>query len=366
MNAVGNVVTFGEIMGRLAPDGFLRLRQSVPGPLTMTCVGAEANVAASVCQLGGRAVLVSALPEHALADACVAALKGLGIDTGYVIRTGVGRLGLFFLETGVNQRPSNVIYDRQGSSLSMTPADAYPWKAIFQDASWFHVTGITPALSKMASEAALVAVKEAKASGVTVSCDLNFRKQLWRWDPSLSPRELAERTISEIMPYVDVVIGNEEDASDVFRIQAGETDVHAGRLAIDRYPEVAQRIKELFGNVSMVAITLRGSISASHNEWGAMLYDTVQEEAFFAPWRNGSYQPYQITNIVDRVGGGDAFAAALIVALLTPELSESQTAIAFAVAASCLAHSVHGDFNYVNRAEVEALMSGPGSGRVVR
>lgn len=362
----GKIVTFGEIMGRLVPEGFLRFSQGVPGALNITFGGAEGNVAVSLALLGKQAVYITALPKHALADACVAHLRANGVDTSRIIRTDEGRLGLFFLETGANQRPSNVIYDRAYSSISLTPAEAYPWKDIFQDACWFHVSGITPAISKPAAEATLVAVKAAKAAKLTVSCDLNFRKKLWRWDRSLSPNELAEKTIREILPHVDVVIANEEDASDVLSIRAGDSDVHAGRLEIDRYPEVAGKIISQFGNVSKVAFTLRESISASANNWGAMLYEANDKKAFFAPCRDGDYTPYRITDIVDRVGGGDAFAAGLIFALTTEELSPPQRAISFAAAASCLAHSIVGDFNYSSRSEVEALMRGSGSGRVVR
>lgn len=360
------IVTFGEIMGRLTPEGFLRFSQAVPGSLSITFGGAEGNVAVSLALLGKQAVYITALPKHALADACVANLRAVGVDTSQIIRTDEGRLGLFFLETGANQRPSNVIYDRAYSSICLTPAEAYPWKDIFKGACWFHVSGITPAISKMAAAATLVALKEAKVAKLNVSCDLNFRKTLWRWDKSLSSNELAEKTIRQILPYVDVVIANEEDASDVLSIQAGDSDVHAGRLEIDRYPEVAKKIMSQFENVSKVAITLRESISATHNNWGAMLYVSTQKKAFFAPCRDGDYKPYQITNIVDRVGGGDAFAAGLIFALTTEKLSSPQRAISFAAAASCLAHSIPGDFNYSSRNEVETLMRGSGSGRVVR
>jgi 2-dehydro-3-deoxygluconokinase len=360
------IITFGEIMGRLAPDGLLRFRQAVPGPLTLTFGGAEANVAVSLAQLGADAAFVTALPKHAVADACVAALRGFGVDTRFIQQTDAGRLGLYFLEYGANQRPSQVIYDRDRSAVGIAPADAYPWRSIFEEAGWFHLSGITPAISRTASEAATAAVRQAKLAGATVSCDLNYRKKLWRWEPPLSPRELAERTMREILPYVDLVIANEEDAADILRIEAAETDVAAGKLAAERYPEVARKIVEQFPHVSKVAITLRESVSASHNNWGAMLFDAPSGNAFFAPMRAGRYQPYEIRDIVDRVGGGDAFAAGLIFALTTPELAEPAAAVSFAVAASCLAHSVHGDFNYASRGEVEALMRGSGAGRVVR
>lgn len=273
---------------------------------------------------------------------------------------------MLFLETGANQRPSNVIYDRDGSSISLTGADTYPWQEIFAQANWFHVSGITPAVSRMAAEAALESVKQAKAGNLTVSCDLNFRKKLWRWDSSCQRRELAQKTMKQILPYVDVLIGNEEDAGDMLSIKAGDTDVESGKLNIDRYPEVAQKIVSQFDNISKVAITLRESVSANHNNWGAMLYDSAKKQAFFAPGQEGSYEPYQIKNIVDRVGAGDSFAAGLIFALTTPELSAPETAVSFATAASCLAHSIAGDYNFSSRSEVESLMQGSASGRVVR
>ncbi len=360
------VIGFGEIMGRLAPEQFYRFSQSCPGKLDLTFAGAEANVAASVAMLGGAAEFVTALPKHAVADACIGVLRGLGVETGHILRTKQGRLGLYFVETGANQRPSNVIYDRDGAAVAQTPGEAYAWDEIFADAGWFHVSGITPALSRLAAEAVLLAAKKAKAAGLMVSCDLNFRKKLWNWEGTLKPRDLAEKTMREILPLVDVIIGNEEDASDVLGIHAGDTDVESGALAIKKYPEVAAAIAGQFPNVKKVAITLRESISASHNNWGAMLYDVASARAVFAPVRGGQYQPYEIRDIVDRVGGGDSFAAGLIFALHTGQYPDDQDAIAFAVAASCLAHSIKGDFNFSSRAEVEALMKGSGSGRVVR
>ena len=361
-----NVVTFGEIMARLAPEGFSRFRQVMPGKLNVTFAGAEANVAVSIALLGGESAFVSALPKNALADACVANLKALGVDTQHIVRADIGRLGLYFVEIGANQRPSRVIYDRAYSSVSQTGGDQYPWEAIFKDKTWFHTTGITPSLSKTAAEVALSAVQKAKSAGLKISCDLNFRKKLWRWDDCLKPRELAEKTMRTILPFIDVVIANEEDATDVLSIHAENTDVHSGKLAVDQYPQVAREIVKQFSNVSAVAITLRESISASHNNWGAMLYVAKSDQAFFAPVRNGQYSPYQIKNIVDRVGGGDAFGAGLIFALQTPELSDPENTVTFATAASCLAQSISGDFNYNSREEVEALMKGSSSGRVVR
>jgi 2-dehydro-3-deoxygluconokinase len=363
---MSKLVAFGEIMARLAPPGFLRLRQALPGSLDVTFAGSEANVAVTVAQLGGESAFVTALPRNPPADACAGTLAGLGVDVSHIVRTEYGRLGLYFLETGANQRPSNVLYDREGSSVSRTPAKAYDWAAILSGASWFHVSGITPAISREAAGATLGAVQAADESGITVSCDLNFRKKLWRWEDGVSPRELAERTMRTILPFVDVVVANEEDAANVLSIVAEETDVEAGKLAADRYPAVAQEIVSQFGNVSAVAVTLRESISASHNRWGGMYYERDSGSAFFAPWGEGGYQPYEIRSIVDRVGAGDAFAGALIYALMTPDLCAPETAVAFAAAASCLAHSVSGDFNFCSRQEVLALVEGGGSGRVVR
>ena len=359
------VVTFGEIMCRLASPDHLRLRQA--RELEVTYGGAEASVAASICNFGGVARYVTALPKHALAEATLDTLRAVGIDTRFVLRTDRGRLGLYFLETGANQRPSNVIYDRADSAVANTSADEYDWDAILDGAQWLHLSGITPALSRIAAEATLVAAKKARASGARVSIDLNFRRKLWQWDPAKPARELAEETMRGILPHIDVVIANEEDCADVLGVHAGDTDVHAGTLNTARYPDVARQVVRQFSNVGKVAITLREGLSATHNNWGAMLYDAESDQACFAPLdADGHYQSYPIRNIVDRVGGGDAFAGGLIFALITPELSEPQTAVRYAVAASCLKHSIKGDFNVSTRSEVEALMGGAASGRVVR
>ena len=362
---MNTVVTFGEIMGRLAAPANLRLRQS--RNLDVTYAGAEASVAASICNFGGKARYVTALPQHALAEATLDSVRAVGIDTNYILRTDIGRLGLYFLETGANQRPSNVIYDRAESAIAITPADKYDWKNIFNGASWLHLSGITPALSKNAAEATIVAAQKAKEAGASVSIDLNFRGKLWKWNTSKSARELAQETMRKILPFIDVVIGNEEDCHDVLGIKAGETDVHSGSLDISRYPDVARQVVKQFPNVTKVAITLRESISASHNNWGAMLYDADSDTPYFAPLDEvGNYRPYQIKNIVDRVGGGDSFAGGLIFALTTTDLAKPEIAVKYAVAASCLKHSIKGDFNFSTRKEVEALMGGSASGRVVR
>lgn len=359
------IVTFGEIMGRMAAPANLRLRQA--RELEVTYAGAEASVAASICNFGGAARYVTALPKHALAEATMDAVRAVGIDTRYVLRTDEGRLGLYFLETGANQRPSNVIYDRADSAVAITPADRYDWEGMFNGAQWLHLSGITPALSRTAAEATLVAAQKAKAAGASVSIDLNFRGKLWTWDPPKTARELARETMRTVLPFVDVVVANEEDCHDVLGIRAGETNVHAGALDTARYPDVARQVVSQFPNITKVAITLRESLSATHNNWGAMLYDATSDQPVFAPLdAEDHYRPYEIKSIVDRVGGGDAFAGGLIFALTTPALNEPQTAVKYAVAASCLKHSIKGDFNFSTRKEVEALMGGSASGRVVR
>ncbi|MCR9201288.1 MAG: sugar kinase [Planctomycetaceae bacterium] len=358
-------VTFGEVMMRMAPRGHLRLSQVLPGELQVTFAGAEANVAASLSMLGATSRFVTALPDNPLADSCLTTLRGLGVDTASVRRE-PGRLGIYFVETGANQRPGRVIYDRSGSSISLTAADAYNWQEILGGQSALHVTGITPALSESAAEATLVACQTARKLGLQVSCDLNFRAKLWNWRADVPKKQLAAETMSRILPFVDVLIANEADCGDVLSIHAGSSNVESGQVDVAAYPDVARQVAERFPNLKQVATTLRESHSASHNSWGAMLFDVKSDTPHFAPVVDDRYQPYEIVNIVDRVGGGDAFAAGLLLALHDSSLSEPAAAVRFAAAASCLAHSVSGDFNFSSRAEVEALMGGATSGRVVR
>ena len=361
------VVTFGEVMLRMMPPGWLRVSQSLPGTLDATFGGAEVNVAVSIARQGGRAAYCTALPDNPLTDAFVAQLRSFGVDSDLIHRTADGRFGIYFVENGANQRGGTVTYDRGGSSIAVTPASAYSWETILGGASWFHITGITPSLSRIASDAALISVKEATSRKIPVSCDLNFRKKLWTWEPGTKPAVLARKTMEQLLPHVQVLIANEEDAEQVLGIHAAETNVEAGELNLAGYQHVAQQIVERFPNIRHVAITLRESISASHNNWGAMLFDAENGHAIFAPTDSGgNYSPYEIHNIVDRVGAGDSFAGALIFALQTSELSNSQTALNYAVAASCLKHSILGDFNDATRSEIEALMNGGGRGRVNR
>lgn len=361
------LVTFGEVMLRLCPEECLRLSQVIPGRLEATFGGGELNVAVSVAMQGGTASFLTALPDNAITDCLVQDLRKLNVGAELVRRAKQGRFGIYFVETGANQRGGTVTYDREGSSISLQKSDAYDFENSLDGASWFHITGITPAISANAAAAAKASLQAAKQLGLTVSCDLNFRKKLWNWKPGTKSTALCRETMRDLMPFIDVVIANEEDAEHALGISAAATNVDAGELNISGYEEVARKIAAEFPNVRQVAITLRESISASHNNWGALLYDVRSNTVAFAPNDlDEKYSPYEIRNIVDRVGAGDSFAAALIFALNTPELSEPQTAIRYAVAASCLKHSIKGDFNVVTRNEIEALMGGSGSGRVQR
>jgi 2-dehydro-3-deoxygluconokinase len=361
------VVTFGEVMLRLAPEGFLRLRQALPGRLEATFGGGELNVAVSVAVQGGRSAFLTCVPDNVVTDALIQEMRKLRVDTELVIRRPQGRFGIYFVENGANQRSGTVTYDRDGSSIAGCTALDFDWDTAFRDATWFHITGITPAISAGAAEAAVAAVQAAKRLGLHVSCDLNFRKKLWKWKSGVSADSLAQATMPRLVPFVDLVIANEEDADLALGIRAAATNVEAGTLHVAGYTDVARQIVKRFANVRMVAITLRESISASHNNWGGLLFDAASDRAVLAPCdASGQYRPYEIRNIVDRVGAGDSFAAALIFALGTPGLDSPETALRYAVAASCLKHSMLGDFNYATRTEIEELMRGAGSGRVQR
>jgi 2-dehydro-3-deoxygluconokinase len=354
-------------MARIEPPPPLRFAQALPGVAQLSFAGAEANVAAAYTILGGEAAFVSALPHGPVPDACVAHLRGVGVDVSRILRRPLGRMGIFFVETGVCQRPSAVWYDRAGSTISLLGPEQYDWPTLLAGARRLHISGITPALSAAAAQSSLECVRRAKAAGLRVSLDLNFRKKLWGWKPGVSARELARSVIAEMLPHVDLVIGNEEDADDVLGIRAGESNVTAGSLDVERYPDVARKIAERYASVSMVAFTLRESISATHNNWGAMLWTRADDAGHFAPMRGGRYEPYPITDIVDRVGAGDSFAGSLLYALDDPELSRApDSCVAFAAAASCLCHTIRGDFNFVSRQEIVALMGGDRSGRVRR
>ena len=337
------IVTFGEIMMRLNPAGYLRFLHAEN--FEASYAGGEANVAVSLANFGMNAAFVSKVPTHEIGQCAVNALRHYGVDTENMVRGGA-RLGLYFVEKGASQRASKVIYDRAGSAIACATKEDFDWDAIFEGADWFHWTGITPALGGQLPEICLEACKAAKAKGVKISCDLNFRKKLWT-------SAQANEVMSKLMPYVDVCIANEEDAKDVFGIEAENTDINSGKIDHEGYISVAKQLQQRFG-CEKVAITLRGSITASDNNWAAMLYDGQQ--AYFSP-------TYTV-HIVDRVGGGDSFGAGLIYSLLQDKTP--QDAVNFAVAASCLKHTIEHDFNLVSVAEVEALAAGNASGRVQR
>jgi 2-dehydro-3-deoxygluconokinase len=361
------LLAFGEIMARIAPPGALRWRQSLPGAVNVTWGGGEANVCASLALLGQKARYLTALPRTPIAETLVATLRGLGVDTSHILWRREGRLGLYFVESGANQRGSTVIYDRAYSAVSLAGPEEYDFSAALSGVKWLHVTGITPAISEAACRANIALVQQAKKSGVKISCDLNFRKKLWNWRPGTTPKQLARECMAQLLPHVDLVIANEEDAADVLDIHAAGTDVAVGRIDAAAYARVAQQIVQRYGNVGHVAITLRESISADHNNWGGMLYEAASGHSHFAPLNvRGDYQPYEIHDMVDRVGAGDSFAAGLLFALNSSDYAEPAKAIAFAVAASCLKHSIQGDFNYVTRDEVAALLAGNATGRVQR
>ena len=337
------VVTFGEIMMRLNPEGYQRFVQA--DRFEASYAGGEANVAVGLAQFGMDAAFVSKVPAHEIGQCAVNELRRFGVDTSLILRGG-DRLGLYYVEKGASQRASKVIYDRAGSAIAKAAVSEFDWDAIFENVAWFHWTGITPALGGELPEICLEACKAAKAHGVTISCDLNFRKKLWT-------SAQANAVMSKLMPYVDVCIANEEDAKDVFGIAASGTDIAAGKLSREGYRSVAEQLCARFG-FKAVAITLRGSISASDNDWAAMLY--TGGETYFSP-------TYHI-RIVDRVGGGDSFGASLIYAMLNGKAP--QDTVNFAVAASCLKHSIEHDFDLVSVSEVEALAAGNASGRVQR
>ncbi len=336
-------ISFGEIMLRLNPEGYQRFVQA--DRFEVSYAGGECNVAVSLANYGVDSAFVTKVPDHEIGQSAINALRRYGVDTKYMLRGGE-RLGVYYCEKGASQRASKVIYDRKNSAIAQAQPDDFDWDGIFEGADWFHWTGITPALGGRLPEICLEACKAAKAKGLTVSCDLNFRKKLWS-------SSLANEVMSTLMPYVDVCIANEEDAKDVFGIAAENTDIDAGKLDHQGYISVAEQLCRRFG-FKKVAITLRGSLSANDNDWAAMLYENG--EAVFSP-------TYRI-HIVDRVGGGDSFGGGLIYALLSGK--NNQAAINFAVAASCLKHSIEHDFNLVSAAEVEALAAGNASGRVQR
>ncbi len=338
-------VTFGEIMLRLKPPYFERFFQSPL--LEATFGGGEANVAVGLARLGLEVAYISVIPDNPIGEACIRELKKQGIDTSMIVRKGE-RLGIYFLEAGANQRPSVVIYDRSHSAIAEAKIGDIDWDKVFQEASWFHITGITPAISSSAADLSLEAVKKAKEKKVTVSCDLNFRKNLWKYGKS------APEIMGELVKYVDIAVGNEEDCQKSLGVKI-DVDVESGELKIEKYQEITQKILGLYPQLKKIAITLRESHSADYNGWSAIL-DNRKE--FLVS------KKYEIHDIVDRVGGGDAFSAGLIYGL--NHLSDDKETLEFAVAASCLKHSIPGDLPLLSLKEVKNLMGGATSGRVQR
>ena len=337
------VVTFGELMLRLAPENYLRFVQSEKYEATFG--GAEANVAVSLANYGVDVAFVTKLPEHEIGQAAVNSLRKYGVNTSLITRGG-DRVGIYYCEKGASQRPSKVIYDRAYSAIACAKSENFDWDKIFDGVKWFHFTGITPALSDEVAAITVEACKKAKAKGITISCDLNFRKKLWS-------KEKAGKVMGEVCKYVDYCIANEEDAKDVFGIEADNTDINTGKLNREGYISVAEKLTDRFG-FKGVAITLRESLSANDNNWSAMLYTG----------KNAYFSKKYAMHIVDRVGGGDSFGAGLIYSLTNGY--EPQKTIEFAVAASCLKHSIEGDYNLVSAKEVETLANGNASGRVQR
>jgi 2-dehydro-3-deoxygluconokinase len=332
-------------MLRLAPPGLERFLQT--SQFVATWGGGEANVAVGLAGLGLPAAYVTALPNNQIADACVAELRRFGVDTSKIVR-GKGRVGIYYVEAGANQRPSKVIYDRENSAIALAKPGDINWDSVFEGAGWFHVTGITPAISASAADLALESAKKAREKGLTVSCDLNYRKNLWKWGKP------AAEVMRELVKSVDIAIANEEDVQMALGIQA-EVDVNSGELDRAQYEKLTNTVLKEYPGMKAIAITLRESKSASHNGWSACLNDRKE----FLVSRH-----YDITHIVDRVGGGDSFAAGLIYGYLV--LPTHQEALEFAVASSCLKHSIPGDFNRVTVDEVKSLLKGGGSGRVQR
>lgn len=339
-------LSFGEIMLRLKTPAHDRFFQSPSFEATFG--GGEANVAVALANYGMSSGFISALPDNDIGDAAIRELKSFSVETCSIKRSG-DRVGIYFLETGANQRPSKVVYDRAGSSICEAKVGDFNWDEIFKGAKWFHITGITPALSQSAADLSLEAVKAAKAAGVTVSCDFNFRGKLWSYGKT------APEVMRELVQYVDVGIANEEDCQKCLNVSVDDVDVHSGELDTAKYEALSAKMLEEFPDMSVIAITLRESKSADRNGWSACLRD---KDGFKLS------RKYEITDITDRVGGGDSFASAIIYGLNAYD--DRQQSLEFAVAASCLKHSINGDFNRVTVVEAEKLMSGDGSGRVQR
>ena len=349
------IVGFGEIMGRISMPGHLRIGQSMPGRVDVDFAGAEANALAFLAMLGNETRMVTALPSNELGDACVAALRHKGVGTSAILRTDDGRLGLYFLEKGASQRPGNVVYDRAGSAVALTRGEAYPWDRAMDGCAWLHLTGITSALSESAAEANLLAARTARNLGIPVSCDLNHRSKLWRWRPGADPEALAREQMLRLMPHVTHLVGGAGDMALMLGVDGGESDELGWAAAT----------LAAFPWLEAIGMTRRRAPNASELEWSGFLLDARAGRHHEAPVdSHGTLRPYAIKHVVDRIGTGDAFTAGLIHGWNTG--ADGAWTVAFATAASCLAHSIEGDACMVSLAEVEALMAGAGGGRVRR
>jgi len=352
---VNRIVAIGEIMARLSTPGGQRFQQAMPGSLDVHFGGAEASVAALIAHLGGRSAYVTALPNNPLGRACIANLNSLGVEMQHTLLTDDGRLGLYFVEHPASQRAGQVIYDRRDSAFAITPPDAYDWDRIFVDASWCVTSGITPAISSNGAAVAREAISQARCSGVPIACDLNYRSKLWRWGDGQSPPELAAATMQSLVDQVDLLVTGRGDATQLLGVDAGKSDESLLSKIAAQYPQLRS-----------IALTRRSSVSAKHQRFGASLYVVETQRTYNAPQQAERDGQFDITDVVDRIGSGDAFLGALLFALQTPELADPQSAISFATAACVLAHSIPGDISFITRDEIESLMNGPAAGRLDR
>tara|TARA_B110000263_G_C15271802_1_gene493861 strand:- start:165 stop:1244 length:1080 start_codon:yes stop_codon:yes gene_type:complete len=356
------IVTFGEVMIRFSPPGLKRVIQSLPGTIEASYGGAEANAAVQIAMLGGNVDFVSSLPVGAVGDSCLNYLKGLGVNVDSVIRSELGCMGAYYLETGANQRPSVVEYHRTGSTFSVLPKKYYNWKNFLTGSEWILISGVTPAISKIASEAVMDAIETAKQLGVKVCFDLNYRMKLWRWDPKYTPVQLASKVLSECIQKSDLVIGNEQVFSNVL----GISPKNRNEDLTERSTNLAKEIIKSFPNLSYVVLNMREILSATHNRFGLTFYIKEKDVSYLAPSNAAGYSPYEIDSIVDRVGAGDALAGALLYGMCNLDTFDYEQVAEFASAAGCLSHSISGDFNFINKKEIESLLTGNSLGGVVR
>lgn len=347
-------------MGRFMPADYLRLRQVIPGNLNLTFAGAESNVAACVAFLGGAARYVTALPDHTMGKICRDYFHGLGVDVSQCVLRPESRLGMFYVENGVAQRGGQITYDRAHSAFSETPPEAYDWNSILSGAQWFFTTGISPAVSEQACETSLAAVRAARAKGIPVAFDPNHRRTLWRWSKTIPPETLARQTFDRFLPEIDLLFTNGDQAADLLGLSG------SGEQTPEDCLKIAREIQKRYPQLKFIALTMRRLHAAHDHSWGAALYEAKSDRLWFAPDKDGQYVPYRITQIIDRLGTGDAFAGGLLYALSCPELAEPGKALAFATANAALAHTIMGDVTYLTRSDVETVLTEGGSGRVSR